>query len=83
MIKTVAEVALPVDEVLRIKKRRIMPDGSDDASKRISIVTGIHGDELEGQYVCFELARRIEENKKCLKHEPLGNRFNNPWDSGF
>ena len=26
MIKTVAEVALPVDEVLRIKKRRIMPD---------------------------------------------------------
>ena len=67
MIKTVAEVALPVDEVLRIKKRRIMPDGSDDASKRISIVTGIHGDELEGQYVCFELARRIEENKKCLK----------------
>lgn len=67
MIKTVAEVALPVNEVLRIKKRRIMPDGSDDASKRISIVTGIHGDELEGQYVCFELARRIEENKKCLK----------------
>ncbi len=67
MIKTVAEVALPVDEVLRIKKRRIMPDDSGSDSKRISIVTGIHGDELEGQYVCFELARRIEENKKCLK----------------
>jgi predicted deacylase len=66
MIKTVAEVALPVDEVLRIKKRCIMPDGSESVPKRISIVTGIHGDELEGQYVCFELARRIEENKKCL-----------------
>lgn len=67
MIKTVAEVALPVDEVLRIKKRRIMPEGSGRDQKRISIVTGIHGDELEGQYVCFELARRIEENKECLK----------------
>ena len=60
MIKTVAEVALPVDEVLRIKKRRILPEGSGRDQKRISIVTGIHGDELEGQYVCFELARRIE-----------------------
>jgi predicted deacylase len=67
MVKTVAEVALPVDEVLRIKKRRILPDGSECDSKRISIVTGIHGDELEGQYVCFELARRIEENKRYLK----------------
>ncbi len=67
MVKTVAEVALPVDEVLRIKKRRILPDGSECNSKRISIVTGIHGDELEGQYVCFELARRIEENKRYLK----------------
>lgn len=28
--------------------------------RRICIVTGIHGDELEGQYVCYELARRIE-----------------------
>ncbi len=67
MIKTVAEVALPVDEVLRIKKRRIMPEGGEGDLKRISIVTGIHGDELEGQYVCFELARRIEENKEFLK----------------
>ena len=67
MIKTVAEIALPVDEVLRIKKRRIIPEGSGNNKKRISIVTGIHGDELEGQYVCFELARRIEENKECLK----------------
>jgi predicted deacylase len=25
-------------------------------------VTGTHGDELEGQYVCFELARRLNEH---------------------
>ncbi len=66
MIKTVTEVALPVDEILRIKKRRIEPLDSDKKRKRISIVTGIHGDELEGQYVCFELARKIEENRQFL-----------------
>jgi len=67
MIKTVAKVALPVDEVLEIKKRRIMPAGKNAKLKRISIVTGIHGDELEGQYVCFELARKIDENMDKLK----------------
>jgi len=62
MIKTIAQVALPVDEILEIKKRRIMPEGKAKNMRRISIVTGIHGDELEGQYVCFELARQINEN---------------------
>lgn len=61
MIKTVASVGLPVDETLAIKKRRIQPRTKSKGMKRISIVTGIHGDELEGQYVCFEVARRIEE----------------------
>jgi len=61
MIKTVATVDLPVDETLSIKKRRIQPTGKIKGMKRISIVTGIHGDELEGQYVCFEVARRIAE----------------------
>lgn len=60
MIKTVASVSLPVDEVLTIKKRRIQPKGKTKGMKRISIVTGIHGDELEGQYVCYELGKRIE-----------------------
>lgn len=66
MIKTIAAVGLPVDEVLEIRKNRIMPENSRDGMKRISIVTGIHGDELEGQYVCFELQQRIEQNKECL-----------------
>ena len=60
MIKKVASVELPVDEVLTIKKRRIAPEGKIKGLKRISVVTGIHGDELEGQYVCYELAKRIE-----------------------
>lgn len=67
MIKTVASVALPVDEVLAIKKRRICPAGKTKGMKRISVVTGIHGDELEGQYVCYELSRRIEAQFDKLK----------------
>ncbi len=66
MIKTKAEVGQPVDGVLEIKRNRILPETPVDGMKRISIVTGIHGDELEGQYVCFELQRRIEQNRECL-----------------
>lgn len=60
MIEVVTSVGLPIDEKLMIKKNRIMPAGKNaEGMKRISIVTGIHGDELEGQYVCYELQRRI------------------------
>lgn len=70
MIETVTSVDLPIDEKLMIKKNRICPQimSEDDASlKRISIVTGIHGDELEGQYVCYELQRRIMEESDNLQ----------------
>ena len=67
MIETIASVGLPVDEVLEIKKNRIVPEGGlTGKEKRISIVTGIHGDELEGQYVCFELQRRIRSEMDKL-----------------
>ena len=65
MIKTVASVSLPVLEKLEIKKNRIEA-GTGQNKKRISIVTGIHGDELEGQYVCYELSRRIQEHLEYL-----------------
>lgn len=66
MIETIATVELPIDEKLFIRKNRIEPEGESNG-KRISIVTGIHGDELEGQYVAFELTRRIRAQKQCLK----------------
>jgi len=68
MVEIVTSVGLPIDEKLMIKKNRILPDQKRDTAslKRISIVTGIHGDELEGQYVCYELQRRIEQEKHCL-----------------
>lgn len=66
MIKTIASVGLPIDETLKIKKNRLMPENVARDGKRISIVTGIHGDELEGQYVCFELQHRIEAERENL-----------------
>ena len=67
MIETVVSVGFPIDETLMIKKNRLIPAaGLGGGEKRISIVTGTHGDELEGQYVCYELQRRIRENNSCL-----------------
>ena len=67
MIETVASVGLPIDEKLMIQKNRLVPANVLSGNeKRISIVTGTHGDELEGQYVCYELQRRIKENIECL-----------------
>ncbi len=60
-MQVIAQAALPVDETLTIRKQRYGHGG-----KRISIVTGIHGDELEGQYVCFELARRLQASPEKL-----------------
>ncbi|MGN0294661.1 MAG: M14 family metallopeptidase [Lachnospiraceae bacterium] len=67
MIETVVSVGLPVDENLVVKKNRLQPETLTGQEKRICIVTGIHGDELEGQYVCYELIRRIEAQKEKLK----------------
>lgn len=66
MIQTVTQTALPCDEKLQIKKNRIAPKGDLSGLKRISIVTGIHGDELEGQYVCYFVQKKINENPDAL-----------------
>ena len=65
MIETVVKASLPVGETLVIQKNRIM--GADPESHRLSIVTGTHGDELEGQYVAWQLARVLEKKKKNLR----------------
>lgn len=46
---TVAGLGLAVHERLELHKNRITPLPEKDGGKRISVVTGIHGDELEGQ----------------------------------
>ncbi len=67
MVQTIASIGLPIDETLKIQKNRLVPHNQLKGNeKRISIVTGTHGDELEGQYVCYELQRRIRENYDFL-----------------
>lgn len=66
MIETVAKAGLPVDELQEIRKMRIESEEGSNG-KRISVVTGIHGDELEGQYVCYRLSSYLKENKGALK----------------
>lgn len=68
-ISSICQVKLPVGETLNIKRNRLSPAGNDKGKsrwKRIGIVTGIHGDELEGQYVCYEVIRRIKQHPECL-----------------
>lgn len=67
MIKTVVSVGLPVDERLQIRKSTIAPKNLTGGEKRICVVTGTHGDELEGQYVCYELIRRLNSQPEHLK----------------
>lgn len=66
MMMSVVSVPLPVNETLEIKKNRFCPEDGGNG-KRISIVTGIHGDELEGQLVCFQVAKKIREHMECLR----------------
>ena len=54
---------LPVGEKLLIKKN-VLQNGT--SSKRVCIVTGTHGDELEGQYVAFKLNQIIKEHLDFL-----------------
>ena len=63
MIKDVVDISLPVDETFRIRKNRIE---NRSRAKRFSLVTGIHGDELEGQYVAFRINQILRENIDCV-----------------
>lgn len=54
---------LPVGEKLSIKRTRFEPNMPLENMKRISIVSGIHGDELEGQLVIFLLAQWLNNNR--------------------
>jgi hypothetical protein len=57
---------LPVGETLSIKKSRFEPSEKKENLKRISIVSGIHGDELEGQYVIYLLASWLNKNQTAI-----------------
>ena len=66
MLETVDASAKPEAEMMRIEKIRLEPGHPVEHPKRIVIVTGTHGDELEGQFCCYEVIRRIKEHKEYL-----------------
>ena len=63
MIKTIVSTEMPVDEQFCIRKNVIQHGGD---GLRFCVVTGTHGDELEGQMVCYELARIVGEHPEWL-----------------
>lgn len=63
MIETITSVELPVCEALMIRKQHL----SNGSGRRISIVTGVHGDELEGQLVAYDLIRRLQREPEKLR----------------
>ena len=63
MIETIATAALAVNENLNIQKRRIE---NGKSKKRLSFVTGTHGDELEGQYLAYIVGSYLDEHIDCL-----------------
>lgn len=66
MKETIVSVQLPVQEALEIERNRITPPVGQDSGKRICIVTGIHGDELEGQYLAYRLNRVLQAHPEHL-----------------
>lgn len=66
MIKSVYSAELPVGERLLIKKN-VIKNGT--SGRRICIVTGTHGDELEGQYVAIRLNELLNKNLDKLNGE--------------
>lgn len=62
MIQKVTSLEMPIDEEFRIVKNHV----TNGKGKRICIVTGTHGDELEGQFVCYLIAKMVSEQKHKL-----------------
>lgn len=66
IVEEVFTIELPVGESFRIQRCRYTSK-NEKSSKRISIVSGIHGDELEGQYVCFLLGEWLRKNPEKIR----------------
>ena len=63
----VTSAELFVDEKIHIWKNHFEPEGGATPDMpRAAIVTGTHGDELEGQYVAWALARIIQKHPEDL-----------------
>ena len=67
MVETIAKAGLAVNENTVIRRNRISnTNHSQPSGKRVCVVTGTHGDELEGQYVCAKVAEILSEKTEFL-----------------
>lgn len=63
MIQNVTTMEMPIDEQFRICKNHFR---GGKGHKRFCVVTGTHGDELEGQYVVFKIAEMLRQHPERL-----------------
>ena len=63
MVERITSVELAVEERFSIFKQRLE---SGTSKKRLCVVSGTHGDELEGQYVCWKLVNKLSQDLSQL-----------------
>ena len=80
MIETVVSANMLIGEVMRVKKNHLAPDFPTGNEKRLCIVSGIHGDEVAGQYICYELIRRIKRILTSLLESWMYIHLSIRWD---
>ena len=68
-IETFFTIDMPYRE--RMEIRRTVFSGGD--GPRVAVVAGVHGDELEGLYVCHRLAAWLDELQRTSPDSLLGN----------
>ena len=61
--ETILSLDLPYRDQLNLR-RTVFRGGP---GPKVSVVSGIHGDEIEGLYVCHRLARWLSEHPKALR----------------
>jgi predicted deacylase len=68
MLETLFTIELPVGESYQLKRHRFSPnEDQPEQGKRISIISGTHGDELEGVYVITMLAEWLKSNRDKIR----------------
>lgn len=67
MDQIVVDLGLSVHERWELHKHHIAPLPGNDGGKSLCVVTGIHGDELEGQYVAFLLNQELQRHHEYLR----------------
>ena len=63
-ISAVASVKMPIGENWTVSRCRYA--SGDDEGKRVCIATGVHGDEMMGQLVVYDIAQRIMKQPENL-----------------